>query len=82
MKTAYSEKRNKVNEISNTQIKTHTQIITSQKVKSVKKNPKIIKLQGAKYANFPKFVMLIFIIRMFVSLTTHVKCRIDEMCML
>lgn len=82
MKTAYSEKRNKVNEISNTQIKTHTQIITSQKVKSVKKNPKIIKLQGAKYADFPKFVMLIFIIRMFVSFTTHVKCRIDEMCML
>ena len=81
MKTAYSKKRNKVNEISNSQIKTHTQIITSQRVKSVKKNENI-KLQRAKYANFPKFVILIFQIRMFMSFSTHVKYRIDEMRML
>ena len=48
MKTAYSEKRNKVNEISNTQIKTHTQIITSQKVKSVKKKNENNQIAGGK----------------------------------
>ena len=53
MTTAHSKKRNKVNETLNSQIKTHTQIITSQRVESVKKNPKIINLQRAKYANFP-----------------------------
>ena len=82
MKTAHSKKRNKVNEILNPQIKTHAQIITAQRAESVKKNPKIINLQRAKYANFPKFYMLIFQIRMFMSFSTHVKYRIDEMRML
>ena len=48
MTTAHSKKRNKVNETLNSQIKTHTQIITSQRVESVKKNPENNQLAEGK----------------------------------